>query len=509
MTDNSENNKRIAFNTIFMYIRMFVTMGLGLYTSRIVLKTLGVDDYGLYNVIGGIIAMFSFINGAMTNTTSRYITFFLGKNDKGRLGDIFSMSFLIHIFIALIIVLLGETIGLWYLYEIMVVPDGRFTAALWLYQLSIFTMVINILYVPFNALIVAYERMSAFAYISILEAFIKCLIALSIAYSPFDKLIYYGVLMFLSTLIVILTYYIYCKRHFKETQIHWFWDKKTFNEMSRFAGWSLFGNFSYVFYSQGINLILNIFSGTAVNAARGIAVQVESIVRQFIGNVQTALNPQIIKSYADGDNKRMITLIFASSRYCFYLIYLLVLPLILEAEYLLDLWLDEVPEHTVNFVRITLLMTTIDALSNPLFTANLATGRLKIYQTTLSVISFLLMPITYFAMKYTLIPETVFLCLFVCKILEQIARVFIAKKQINMSISLYFKKIVFTNIIICIVATIFPIMAYKFLPPNFIGFVCVCALSILSIIITVIVFGINNEEKKYISNVIKKKLSNH
>lgn len=504
--DNVSNNKRIAKNTVFMYLRMFVTLGLGLYTSRAVLHALGAEDYGLYNVIGGIIAMFSFVNGAMTNTTSRFITFYLGKNDAEELNMIFSMSFLIHLFIALLIGILGETVGLWYLYEKLVVPEGRFEAAFWLYQLSILSSVLSILIVPFNATIVAHEKMSAFAYISIIEAILKCAIAVCIAFSPYDKLIVYGILMFMVTVSIMTIYFTYCKRYFAEVGIRWYWNRPVFSEMFKFTGWGLLGSFSYVFYSQGINLILNAFCGTAVNAARGIAVQVEGVVRSFASNVQTAINPQIIKSYAENELSRMFSLVYASSRYCFFLLFLLCLPLIIEAEYVMRIWLVEVPNHTINFVRIVLVSVLLDALSNPLFTTNLATGKVRIYNFTLSCISFILMPITYLSMRYTLIPESVFICLFCCKLAEQIARLFIARQQVGLSIGTYFKKVILPIIFVVVSAPVIPSVLFLSMPVNIWTVILVTSVSVLSVLSMVYLMGITPNERKFVCEFVRTKI---
>ena len=496
--DNSLKNKRIALNTLYMYLRMFITMSVGLYTSRVVLNSLGVEDYGLYNVIGGIIAMFGFLNGAMTNTTSRFITFYLGKDEEEKLKEVFSMAFLIHFIIALIIVFLGETIGLWYLYEKLVIPEGRFAAALWLYQLSIAASVVNILYIPYNASIVAHEKMNAFAAIAIIDAVLKLVISLLIKSAPFDKLVFYGLMIFIVTFIDILCYVIYCNRHFIETKIRLIWNYTLLKDMFSFTGWSMFGNFAFLFYSYGINLILNLFCGPVVNAARGISLQVENVVRQFASNVQTALNPQIIKSYAEKDLNRMHSLIYASSRYCFYLLYLLALPILIETEYILYLWLGNVPDHTVNFVRITLLLVMLDALATPLFTANLATGKIKKYQSVLSLISYSLMPVTYFAMKYTLIPEVAFLCLAICKISEQIARVVLTSRQILMPLSIYFQKVIFPNVSVFFLSMIVPLLLDCYIESSFFNLLLVALVSVASVIVTVFSVGMSNYERNIV-----------
>ena len=301
MSEKLSNNKRIAKNTLFMYFRMFFTMCISLYTSRVVLATLGFKDYGLYNVIGGIIAMFGFINGAMSNTTSRFITFALGKGDIKRLKLVFSMAFAIHCLIAVLIVIFGETVGLWFLYNKMVIPEGRMFAANWLYQLSIGTAVLSIISVPYSSSIIAHEKMDVYAYISIFDSVMKLLIVFALAVAPFDKLIFYATLLFGVQVIDFLFNQIYCHHKFSETHVAKVWDKEVFKSMFSFAGWSMAGNFSYIFYTEGINLLLNMFCGTAVNAARGIAVQVQGVMKQFSTNIQTAINPQIIKSYSQDD----------------------------------------------------------------------------------------------------------------------------------------------------------------------------------------------------------------
>ena len=507
MVDNKSDNKRIAKNTLYMYIRMFITMLIGLYTSRVVLASLGFDDYGLYNVIGGIIAMFGFINTAMTNTTSRYITFYLGKKDVPRLQQVFSTSFYIHLLIAALIVVLGETIGLWYLNNKLVVPEGRMTAAFWLYQFTVITAVANILSVPFNAAIIAYERISAFAFISIIDSFLKLLIAVSLVYSPFDKLIYYGSMILLIQLMDNAIYWVYCYQKLEGIRVIRIFDRNIFKEMFGFTGWNMFGSFSYIFFTQGINLILNAFFGTAINAARGIAVQVEGIVRQFASNVQTAINPQIIKSYAQDDTNRFFSLIFASSRYCFYLLFLLALPLMLEADYLLKLWLVNFPDHTISFMRLTLASVTLEALATPLFIANLASGKVKVYQICISIIDFIFIPITLLAIKYTIIPETVFVCTLILRLIEIIARVFIVHWQVNLPRLAYVKEVVVNTFVVSLIASVAPILMHMDLSEGFWRLVIVSASSLISVLSVVYLIGLSNDERKYANRLIKSKLS--
>lgn len=503
MLEIQNENKRIAKNTFFMYLRMLVTVCVSLYTSRVVLQTLGVVDYGLNNVIGGIIAMFGFINGAMTNTTSRFITFYLGKNDEKKLNGIFNMASFIHAMIAVLIVILGETIGLWFLHHKMTIPEGRMYAAEWLYQLSIANMVIMIMTVPYNAAIVAHEKMSAFAYISIMDSFLKLGIVFLLVVSPFDKLIFYGTLIFLVQMVDILIYIIYCKRHFVETKVGLFWDKTIFKEMYGVAGWSLLGNFSFLFYNEGINLILNMFCGPAVNAARGIAVQVDNVIRQFSNNIQTAINPQIIKSYASGEKERMFSLMFASSRYCFYLLFFLSLPLALEVRYVLSIWLGDFPSHTVSFLRITLGTVLLETLSSPMYIANLASGKVKIYQVWISVISYFFMPITYLMLKETLIPEMAFLCLLFTDIACAIARIFIVHKQIGMPVVDYCMNVLWKVGLVVVVASIVPMIVHLSMPSGFLRFLCTGGMCVISVSLVVYFVGVSSKERLFINKKIK------
>ena len=503
MNSQESNNKQIAKNTIFMYFRMGITMIVGLFTSRIVLQQLGVEDYGLYNVIGGIITMFSFLNGSMVNATSRFITVYLAKKDSLMLNNIFSMAFLIHLCIGILILILGETIGLYYLNNNLVIPEGREFAAHWLYQLSVISCFFSILYVPYNATIIAHEKMNAFAYISITDVLLKLIIVLLLAYSPFDKLIFYATLLTGVSLLDLVIYFTYCSRKFIETKLKFYWNHTIYKEMMNFAGWALVGNFSYLFYSQGINLMLNAFCGPAVNAARGIAVQVEGVVKQFANNVQTAINPQIIKSYTSNEMERMYSLIFASSRICFYLLFIISLPIIIEANFILELWLGKVPDHTVNFIRLILSITLLDAFINPLFTANLASGKLKIYNLSLCSVSYPFMIITYLSIKYIGIPESVFICLLISTIIGVIVRVFVGHYQIGMSPLSFFREVIKKVLHVIILSSIIPVVLHNFSEYGWQRFIVVSIVCLCTTIIVVYYIGLRKEEREFIISKIK------
>lgn len=503
--DNNQN-KRIAKNTIFMYIRMAITMCIGLYTSRAVLQALGVEDFGLYNVIGGIVSMFIILNGAMVNTTSRFITIYLAKEDELQTCKIFNMASLVHVVIAVLVVLFAETIGLWYLENKLVVPEGRMFAAHWLYQLSILFAIFSILYVPYNAAIVAHEKMGVFAFIQIADSVLKLIIVLLLAYSPIDKLIFYATLLTILSIADLCIYFIYCKRHFAETEIMFYWNNSVFKEMMGFAGWTLVGNFVNFFYTQGLNLLLNAFCGPAANAARGIAVQVENVVKQFANNVQVAINPQILKSYSLNEMDRMYSLIMASSRYCFFLLYFLCLPIMLEANFILHLWLGIVPEHTVNFIRLILVIALFDTFVNPMFTANLACGKLKLYHFPLSILMVAFMFVTYFAIKLTGIAESVYVSLLTVTFIGYIMKIYIIDRQVGLKPKVYIKNVLKPVCLVVLISPILPFYIHSLLDEGWVrllatGFACV-----VSVTAAIYVLGVSQAERKFVVTFVRNKL---
>lgn len=341
MSDTSLNNKRIAKNTILLYGRMLLLMAISLFTSRVILNVLGVVDYGVYNVVGGIVTMFGFLNSSMASATQRYITFALGKGDELQLQKVFSTALQIHTLIAGVVVLLGEIVGLWFLYNKMQVPPDRMEAAFWVLQSSIVSSAVMIVSVPYNAAIIAHEKMSAFAYISIVEAALKLIIVYLLLIFSVDKLILYAFLILGVQVTIRFCYSIYCKRHFFETKYRRICEKSLLKEMGQFAGWSMFGNLSAVLFNQGVDMMLNVFFGPVVNAARAVAVQVQGAIRQFVTNFQVALNPQITKTYAQDDLANMHQLMFRSARFSFYLLFLISLPVLFETDFILKTWLKK------------------------------------------------------------------------------------------------------------------------------------------------------------------------
>lgn len=435
MSNTTENNKRIAKNTLLLYFRMLFLMAVSLYTSRVVLNALGIEDFGIYNVVGGVVAMFSVLSGSLSAAISRFITYELGKGNQENLNKIFSSAVTIQLGLAGIIILLAETIGIWFLNVKMNIPEVRMEAANWVFQFSILTFAINLISVPYNASIIAHEKMSAFAYISILEAVGKLFIAYLITITPMDKLIFYAILMCVVALIVRFTYGNYCKRHFNECTYHFIWDKQLLKSMFSFAGWNFIGASSAVLRDQGGNVVINLFCGPAVNAARGIAFQVNNAVNQFVGNFMTALNPQITKSYAAGDRGYMMTLIFQGARLSFYMLLLLSLPILVNTHYILALWLKIVPEHAVLFVQLILIFALSESISQPLITAMLATGKIRNYQIIVGGLQMMNLPLSYILLRLGYFPEVVIviaICISQCCLA---ARLILLRGMIGLSIT--------------------------------------------------------------------------
>lgn len=478
MSDTSSANKRIAKNTLVLYVRMLFTMGISLFTSRVILQTLGVEDYGISSVVGGVISMFTFINAAMVSSTQRYLNFELVRGDANQLRSVFSTSLQIHALIALAIIVLSETVGLWFLNEKLVIPEARMTAAMWVYQCSILSCAVSIMSTPYNAVIVAHEKMSAFAYISILDVSLKLLVVYLLVVLPFDKLIILAILNLLVQLFIRYIYTLYCHRHFPESYFQFRFNKTLFKEMFGFAGWSFWGNLAAILYTQGLNMMLNIFFGPIVNAARGIAVQVQSAVQQFVGGFQTALNPQITKNYASNNLPQMHSLMFRSARFSFLLLFFLSLPVLMETNFILTLWLKTVPDDAVIFTQIMICISLIYTTANPCVIANQATGKVKIYQMVVGGILLLILPISYVVLKLGAPAYSVFIVHFCIESLAQFSRMYMLRKLIHLPLWQYMKNIYIPIISTVAIAIILPLVvrmqfAEGWLRLLAVGFTCV------------------------------------
>lgn len=472
-------------------------MAVSLFTSRVVLNTLGVEDYGIYNVVGGVVAMFGFINGSMSSATQRYITFALGKGDMRNLQKVFSTALQIHVLIAAVIVVLGETVGLWFLYSQMQIPAERMDAAFWVLQCSIVSTVVMIVSVPYNADIIAHEKMSAFAYISILEVVLKLAVVYVLLIFSSDKLILYAFLILAVQLLIRFCYSRYCNRHFDESKYHHVWDKPLFKEMTGFASWSMFGNLSGVLYGQGLNMLLNVFFGPVVNAARAVAVQVQNAIQQFVSNFQMALNPQITKTYAKGEMEEMHKLMFRSARFSFYLLFLLSLPFLFETEFILTIWLKTVPDNTVVFLRIMICTSLIYALANPLLVANQATGKVRKYQAVCGSILLMILPISYVCLRLGCPAYSVFIVHFVVESVTQLARMLILRPLIGIRIRDYLTNIYIKVILVTSLSLLVPLAVYENMDNTAARFLVMCVTCVLSVGLVTYSVGLSRNERAF------------
>lgn len=481
---------------------MIILMLVTLYISRVVLNALGVEDYGIYNVVGGVVAMFGFINSSMSSATQRYITFALGKRDKANLQKVFSTALQIHMLISLLIIILGETIGLWFMYTQMQISADRMEAAFWVLQCSIASTVVMVVSVPYNADIIAHEKMSAFAYISMLEAVLKLAIVYVLIISPYDKLILYAFLILAVQLLIRLCYTRYCHKHFEESQYRRVWNKSLFKEMIGFAGWSIFGNLSSVLFGQGLNMLLNVFFGPMVNAARAVAVQAQHAMQQFTANFQMALNPQITKTYAAGEMHEMHKLMFRSAKFSFFLMFLLSLPVLLETEFILTAWLKTVPEHTVVFLRIMICTSLIYTLANPLIVANQATGKVKKYQAICGSILLMILPISYVCLRLGCPAYSVFIVHFIMESVAQVTRMLILRPLIGIRIRDYLRYIYYKVFLVAVLSAILPICVYYHMGEGVIRFFVVGTLCVISVSSVAYTMGLSKNERIFVSSKI-------
>lgn len=500
MTEQAENTKRIAKNTLMLYVRMLFGMLVSLYTSRVVLQALGVEDYGIYNVVGGVVAMFSMISNSLSSSVSRFLTFELGKGNLEGLKRVFSTSLSIHVALVLVIVLLSETLGLWFLNTHMTIPENRLYAANWVFQASVLTFVINLLSVPFSASIVSHERMSAFAYIGILDIIFRLLIVLFIAYSGwnFDRLIIYSLLLVGVVCIMQAIYWNYCTRNFEECKFGLSFDVNYWKEMSSFAGWNFIGCTARLFKDQGVNILLNLFVGPIINAARGIANTVNNVLASFSGNFMTALNPQITKSYAAGDYDYMFSLVERGSRFSYYILLLFALPMLFETEFVLTLWLKHYPEHTVNFVRLILIVTMCDILSNTLINLQVATGKIRNYQLVVGGMLLMNFPLSYFCLKMGFPPESTLIVALIVAVCCLFLRLLFLRKMVGLSMKRYLCKVCGNVLFVTLVAAIIPILLFFRMSDGWARFLIICIISILITIISIYWIGCNANERNFI-----------
>jgi O-antigen/teichoic acid export membrane protein len=503
---NSNNNKRIAKNTFILYIRMFFTMGVSLYTSRIVLNTLGIEDYGVYSIVGGIVTLFSFFNGAMTSATQRFLAFDIGKNDLVQLKKTFNATLNIHIGIGILVLILAETVGLWFVNNKLNLPLDRMTAVNWIYQFSVFTLLLGIIQVPYDALIVAREKMDIYAYMSFVEAFLKLVIVYLLVVFAFDKLILYAGLLFFVSFLVRMGHKYYCKRYYEESKYQFYFDKSYYKVLLSYSGWNLFGNIAGVARGQGSNILLNIFFGTVLNAAYGISMQVQTTVQSFVLNFQMAVNPQIIKQYAAGNTDQCLKLIFQSAKFSYFLMFIIACPIIFNIDFILELWLKNPPKYTSIFVTLSIVSILIDCISGPLMIGAQLTGDIKWYQVTMGTFVFLCLPISYLFLKCYSDPSIIFIVIIAVNTISLFIRLQFLKKMIDLDIKSFILNVLSKIIIVtAIMALPFYFINISTQNPYLDFFIKSISFTVINLL-SIYLIGLDISEKNLIIAFLKDKI---
>lgn len=506
MSENQINNKRIAKNTGLLYIRMIFLLCISFYTTRAVLDVLGVVDLGIYNVVGGIVAMFSFINGSLSSASSRFITYELGRGDKTEIQKTFNTIVTVHYLFGVVLFIIAETAGLWFVLNKLVIPDERTTAAFWVYQSAVLSAVIVIASAPFNAQIIAHEKMSAFSYISIYEGVAKLAIVLLLYLCKTDKLIFYAFSLVCVQISVRCMYAYYCNRHFEESSYKLEWCRDRIKTVFSYAGWVVTGSVAFLSCTQGLNIILNLFFGPAVNAARALAVQLQAALNQFTTSFMTAVKPQITKSYAQGDLTRMHSLVLSGSKLGALLMVAVLVPIITNTEFLLGLWLKEIPEHTIIFVRIMLLTCVVRTLMDTTMAAIHATGDIRKAEIVEACCMFSLLPIAYVLLKFfSVTPEVVMVVYLICEIYTQFGRVWVIYPKVGLSRKDFVTRIIMPVLASGLISFAVCVILKQILYSD--SIICSLLFLFFSFIITVIsiwIAGINSVERNLTRDAIKK-----
>lgn len=512
ITSNKEHtltsNRLILKNTLALYVRMLLTMVVSLFTSRVVLNTLGIQDFGIYNIVAGFVSMFGLLNSAMISATQRFLSFEIGKGDGVSLHRTFIMSVNVYIMISIAILLLSETLGLWFVQSKLSIPAERLGAVKWVYQFSILTLLVTMINVPYNALIVAHEKMFFFAVISIFEVSMKLVIVFMLQWFGADKLSLYSVLLFVVTCLVIFIYIYYCRRSFQESRYSLLWDKLIYRSLISFTGWNLWGNVADMTKSQGLNVILNMFYGPIANAAYGIAYQIRNAVQQFVSNLQLAFNPQIIKSYASDEIYHMQILIKRGAKFSFFLLYFVSLPVLLETDAILQIWLKTVPTYSIVFTRLVIINLLIDSISGPLLTAVNATGRVRNYQLIIGSQLIMIFPISYFLLAQGSSPTSVFEVSIIISFIALWGRVWIVKKLIKLSYKDFFTDVILKSVLVGSISMILPSIIHMAIEPPKLRLVLTSLTSLVTVTATTFLIGLSNKERRYILVIVSHKLSN-
>lgn len=500
------NTERIAKNTVFLYIRMIIVMCVSLFTSRIILKILGFEDFGIYNVVGSVVVFFSFLQAALRNATSRYLTYDIGLGYPDNISRTFSMAVNSHIILALIIWVLLELGGVWFINNKLVIEPERVSAANWAYQFSLLTFCVSVIKTPFESSIIAHEKMDFYAITSIIEVLLKLAIVYLLIVSPVDKLIAYSFLVFCVALVLLLWFILYCRRQFADTRYIKYWDSETLIKFVQYSGWSILVNGACVVRSQSINIFFNLFMGVVANAAMGIANQVISALNMFVQNFTQAFRPQIIKSYAAQDYDYFNRLVFLTSKISYLLLLFISIPIISNIDFILRIWLGEYPEMTPVFIQAIVLYYLVDALQEPLLVAVHATGNIKYHQIYISSIIFLVVPISYIMLKSGCSGESVLILNALSNVVCAIVRTMYMKKLIGLNIYLYVSKVILPLSVITLLSVPLPIILSNVLVASWKTFIIISLISVVITAGTSIIFGLDKSERQYVMKftIVKK-----
>ena len=501
------SNKTIAKNTMFLYIRMAIVMVVTFYTSRVILQVLGASDYGIYNVVGGIVTMMAFLNSALGSSSSRFLTYELGTGNMDQLKKTFSASLNLHIAVSVLVLIVGETVGLWFFYEKLVIPEERMNAAFWVYQISIFTTMVSFTQVPFNASLIAHENMSVYAYVGLYEAISKLLIVYLLLISPFDHLIVYAVLLMLNSFGVQMFYRFYTRRKYEECRFRWVKDKELYKKLSNYSGWDLFGNCAVICQNQGINILLNLFFGPVVNAARAITFQIQGALNQFVNNFLTAVRPQVVKSFAVKDYDRMYGLTFTAAKYSYLLMLALMLPLCFEIRFVLKIWLgDNIPDYTFEFSTIVMITYLMETFHSASLMSYHAIGRIKTGNIIGGSMMILALPVSYLCLRFDLPPYSVFIVVFCINFIQMFFGWWLIRRYVTFEWNTLIQKTYLPTILITIMSCIIQYIIVFNMTEGLLRFLIVIISIEFPLFFLTYFIAIEKEDRIKINNLIYNKI---
>lgn len=501
-----DNNRRIAKNTLYMYFRMAITLIVSLYTSRVVLNVLGVNDYGINNVVAGFVSMMGYFNSLLSAGTSRFLTIGLGKGDTEKLKKIFSACLTIHIIIAVFTIILGETIGIWFLNNKLVIDSHRLFAANIVFQLSLFSLALSIMQAPYGASIISHEKMSIYAYMSIFDVSMKLLVVFLLLYTGGDKLILYSSFYFVVDVINILFYRVYCIRNFKECSLKLGFNKQLYKDIFNYVGWNSLSALAFMMNGQGVNVLLNMFFGTTVNAARAIAATVCGHLSKFVGNFQVAVNPQVVKYYAQDNVEQMNHLTMNNSKYSLFLVFLFSTPVLIETDCILQIWLGQVPKYTVEFIRFSIFILMVQSIDFPIGGAIHAYGKMKLPNVTSSIVYMSALPISYVFMKLGANPVISYFILSLVYPGALVCDLWVLNKFSGFDRICFFKNVIIKGILIFMLSLIFPLILFFIMKSSFVRLCIVTSSSLISSSLFIYYLGVDRELRHRINLFMKTKL---